>query len=177
MSGHSHWSGIKHKKSAKDQKRAIVFSKLLKAVSAAAKQESNPDFNPRLRTAIETAEEANVPQNNITRAIGHAREKTDNLEELFFEAYGPNGVALIIFVITDSRNRAVAEIKKILNDNNSKWAEPGSVMWTFNNVGAGKTPIAKFFQELSKDDKKGLDLVLDALYKSEDVQEVYTNMK
>src|SRR3989344_4105261 len=131
MSGHSHWSGIKHKKGAKDAKRAVLFSKLLNAVSIAAKPEPNPQFNPRLRTAVDKAREANVPNDNIDRAIKKAAEKTDDLEELLMEAYGPGGAPLLIEAITDSRNRTVSEIKAILGALGAKWAEPGSVRWAF----------------------------------------------
>lgn len=175
MSGHSHWAGIKHKKGAKDQKRAIIFSKLLNAISAAAKTEPNPDFNPRLRTAIEKAEAASVPQDNIKRALERSNEKIGGLEELLFEAYGPSGIAILISVITSSRNRAVAEVKKTLSDNKAKWAEPGSVMWAFENIGTGKAPQAKFTQELSAVEAEQLDKLLQALQEHEDIQETYTN--
>src|SRR5579864_153859 len=111
MSGHSHWAGIKHKKEITDQKRGKVFSKLLAAISAAAKPEPNPEFNPRLRTAILKAKEASVPQENIEHAIKRAAEAGAALEELTFEAYGPGGVAIIIHAISDNRNRTVQEIK------------------------------------------------------------------
>ncbi len=107
MSGHSHWAGIKHKKEITDQKRGKVFSKLLAAISAAAKSEPNPDFNPRLRTAIAKAKEVAVPQDNIERAVKRASEAGANLEELIFEAYGPGGIALIIEAIADNKNRVV----------------------------------------------------------------------
>src|ERR1700740_1748559 len=110
MSGHSHWSGIKHKKEITDQKRGKVFSKLLALISAAAKSEPNPDFNPRLRTAIAKARDATVPQENIDRAIKRASEAAESLEELVFEAYGPGGIALLIEAISTNRNRAVQEI-------------------------------------------------------------------
>lgn len=177
MSGHSHWAGIKHQKEAKDQKRGVLFSKLLKAISVSAKGEPNPEFNPRLRTAVEAAREAKVPQDNIERAIKQAAEKSDDLEELFFEAYGPGGVALLISAITTSRNRAVAEVKKILVDHSAKWAEPGSVMWAFEDIGAGKVPKAKFVQELSSEDAAKLDELVRALQEHDDIQEVYTNAK
>lgn len=177
MAGHSHWAGIKHKKEAKDQKRGVLFSKLLKAISVSAKGEPNPEFNPRLRTAVETAREAKVPQDNIKGAIKQATEKSNDLEELFFEAYGQGGVALLIYAIAASRNRAVAEVKKILLDNGAKWAEPGSVMWAFEDIGAGKIPKAKFVQGLSLEDAAGVHKLVRALLEHDDVQEVYTNAK
>lgn len=176
MSGHSHWSGIKHKKGAKDAKRGVIFSKLLNAVSAAAKSELNPQFNPRLRTAIETARGANVPNENIERAIKKAAEKLDNLEELIMEAYGPGGAAIIIYAITDSHNRTIAEIKKMILDVNCKWAEPGSVRWAFEAPRPGENSwIAKFSQELNTEDKEKLLLAIKELQDHNDVQAIYTN--
>lgn len=177
MAGHSHWAGIKHKKGVKDQKRGVLFSKLLNAISIAARDEPSPDFNPRLRTAVEKARQASVPQDNIDRAIYQASEKSDNLEELMFEAYGPGGAALLIAAITGNRNRTVAEVKKILSENSAKWAEPGSVAWAFENIGPGKIPKAKFAQELSPEDKTSLASLVKILNEHEDVQGVYTNSK
>ncbi len=196
MSGHSHWSGIKHKKGVRDAKRGVIFSKLLNAISVAAKSEPNPQFNPRLRTAVLTAREANVPNENIERAIKKASDKSDALEELTIEAYGPGGAAILIEAITDSRNRTISEIKKIVSDNGCKWAEPGSVRWAFSAIG-GSTPvsdfgqagasdgesakantgnwIAKFPQALKTEDKEKLLLAVEAIEEQGDVQMVYTN--
>lgn len=173
MSGHSHWAGIKHKKEITDQKRAKVFSKLLALISAAAKSEPNPDFNPRLRTAIAKAREATVPADNIERAIKKAAESGENLEELVFEAYGPGGAAIMIEAISDSRNRSVQEIKTILRDYNGKWAENGSVKWAFEPTEG--TWKAKFLQDISEEDKNKLIVLLEMLEENDDVQNVYTN--
>ena len=175
MAGHSHWSGIKHKKGVKDQKRGAFFSKLLSLISVAAKDEPNPEFNPRLRTAIDKAKEASVPQENIERAIARAREKSDDLEEVLFETYGPGGVALLIAGVTSSRNRAVAEVKKILADNGAKWAEPGSVRWAFEELSPGVEPKPKFTQPLSESDRDALQALVAAIEEHGDVQGVYTN--
>ncbi|MBI2035373.1 MAG: YebC/PmpR family DNA-binding transcriptional regulator [Candidatus Liptonbacteria bacterium] len=176
MSGHSHWAGIKHKKEEKDSKRGAVFSKLLNAISVAAKPEPNPDFNPRLRTAIEKAREANIPHNNIQKAIKGAVEKSMNLEELVFEAYGPGGAAILIIAITGSHNKTVAEIKKVLSANHGKWAEPGSVRWAFSEILPGKDPEAKFTEDIAPEEKSGLLALIRALHDHEDVQGVYTNL-
>lgn len=172
MSGHSHWAGIKHKKEITDQKRGRVFSKLLVLISAAAKSEPNPDFNPRLRTAITTAKEANVPQENIDRAIKRATEVNEGLEELIFEAYGPAGVAILIEAISASRNRTVQEIKKVLKDGGGKWAEAGSVQWAFEKTAEGWA--AKFPQNISENDRTVLNALIDALEENNDVQSVYS---
>lgn len=174
MSGHSHWSGIKHKKEITDQKRGKVFSKLLALISAAAKSEPNPDFNPRLRAAIAKAKEASVPAENIERAIKRAADAGENLDELVFEAYGPGGSAILIEAISNNRNRAVQEIKTILRDHNGKWAESGSVLWAFEKTADGWH--AKFPQETADADKEKLAGLLEALEENDDVQNVYTNI-
>ena len=176
MSGHSHWAGIKHKKEATDQKRGKVFSKLLAAVSAAAKSEPNPDFNPRLRTAIMKAKEASVPQDNIDRAVKRASEPGTNLDELVFEAYGPGGAAILMEAISDNRNRTVQEVKTALRDQDGKWAETGSVQWAFEPTpGDERGWRAKFPQEIPAEDRKKLDALVEALMEIEDVQKVFTN--
>lgn len=179
MSGHSHWAGIKHKKEVTDQKRGKVFSKLLAAISAAAKTEQNPDFNPRLRTAIAKAKEASVPADNIERAIKRASESGVDLEELAFEAYGPGGAAILIEAISDNKNRAVQEIKMILKEHGGKWAETGSVAWAFETVdsaGGAREWKAKFPQELPAEDKTKLEALVEALEENDDVQNVTTNV-
>lgn len=177
MSGHSHWAGIKHRKEATDQKRGKVFSRLLAAVSVAAKAEPNPDFNPRLRTAILKAKEASVPAENIERAIKRASEAGANLEELVFEAYGPGGVAIIMEAVSDNRNRTVQEVKMILRDQGGKWADSGSVRWAFDPAPAGSEGgwKAKFPQAISGEDKKKLESLARALEENDDIQGVFTN--
>jgi YebC/PmpR family DNA-binding regulatory protein len=176
MSGHSHWAGIKHKKEATDQKRGKIFSKLLAAISAAARTESNPDFNPRLRTAIAKAKEASVPQENIDRAVKRASEAGVNLEELIFEAYGPGGAAILIEAVSDNKNRTVQEIKTILRDHNGKWAEAGSVRWAFEpDAQAGWK--AKFPQDIKEADQTALAQLVEALEENDAAQNVYTNAK
>jgi YebC/PmpR family DNA-binding regulatory protein len=174
MSGHSHWSGIKHKKELTDQKRGKVFSKLLKAISISAKQEPNPQFNPKLRAAVLKAKENKVPQDNIDRAISKASE-TKDLEELLMEAYGPEGSAILIEVVTDNRNRTVSEMKKLISDVGAKWAEQGSVQWAFNPPAGEKSWEAKFKQEFSAEAKEKIANIADELRDHDDVQEVYTN--
>lgn len=173
MSGHSHWSGIKHQKEITDKKRAKIFSKLLIAISAAAKNEPNPDFNPRLRSAVEKAREFNVPTDNIARAIKRATEAGGELEELLFEVYGPGGAALLISSLSDNSNRAVQEVKTILNENGGKWAEPGSVRWAFEKISEGWSP--KFSTTLSPEEKVKMEKLVSALLEQTDVQDVFTN--
>jgi YebC/PmpR family DNA-binding regulatory protein len=177
MSGHSKWSQIKHKKGATDQKRGQVFSKLLSAVTVAAKTEPNPDFNPRLRSAVTKAKENKVPADNIERAIKRASESGGLLEELILEAYGPGGSAILIEALTDNRNRTVAEVKKTLNDSDGKWAESGSVRWAFDEIKSvtDKEWRPKFPQKINEADKTKLDSLVVKLEDHPNVQKVYTN--
>ena len=174
MSGHSHWAGIKHKKEITDKKRAKVFSKMLSLISAAAKTEPNPDFNPRLRTAVTKAKDAGVTAENIQRAIKRASEQEEGLEELTFEAYGPAGAAILVEAISNNRNRAVQEVKTILRDYNGKWADAGSVQWAFEKKDGEWT--AKFPQEVAEAERGKLAALLEALEDNDDVQGVYTNV-
>jgi len=172
MAGHSKWTQIKRKKAVTDQKRAKVFTKLLAAVQVAARTEPNPDFNPHLRVMIEKAKEANVPQENINRAIGRAKDNPT--EELLIEAHGPHGTAFIIRAITDSRNRTVAEIKKLLSANGAKFAEQGSVIWMFQADGEGQFE-PKFIRKLSSETEGEVIAIMEALDDHPDVSDIFTN--
>ncbi|KKW45793.1 MAG: hypothetical protein A3A43_01240 [Candidatus Liptonbacteria bacterium RIFCSPLOWO2_01_FULL_56_20] len=175
MSGHSHWAGIKHQKGIADQKRGRVFAKLLAAVAAAARGEPNPEFNPRLRAAIEKAREHMVPAENIARAIARASEPGQSVEELTLEAYGPGGAAILIQAATNNKNRTIAEVKKIVSDNHGKWAEPGSVRWAFAPAQPGGERRAKFPQPLGAKDLVRLRALVGALLSHDDVQKVFTS--
>lgn len=174
MSGHSHWAGIKHQKEITDKKRGRVFSKLLAAISAVAKTEPNPDFNPRLRTAVEKAKAEKVPQDAIRRAVSRAKD-AGAAEEALFEAYGPEGAAILVSVITDNVNRSVQEIKKIFMDHGAKWAEPKSVRWAFEESTDKSSWTAKFPQEISPEAKEKLRKLVEELEENENVQKVFTN--
>lgn len=174
MSGHSKWSQIKHKKGVADQKRGALFSKLLNAVAIAARDNPNLQFNPSLRAAVERAKENQVPLENIERAVKKASENK-NLEELIIEAYGPDGAAILIEAITDSRNRTISEIKKILGDHNAKFAEQGSVLWAFEKIADGRQ--AKFKQEISEDAKEKIQTLIAELENRGDVQKIYENSR
>ena len=173
MSGHSKWAQIKHQKGVADQKRGELFSKLLNAVSIAAKGNPNPQFNPRLRAAILKAKENNVPLENIDRAITRALESQKNSEELIFEAYGPGGAAILIKAMSDNKNKTIAEVKKILNESNGKWAESGSVIWAFEKTAEGWK--VKFNQSINEEDKTKLKALLRDLENQEDIQRIYVN--
>jgi YebC/PmpR family DNA-binding regulatory protein len=137
MSGHSKWSTIKRQKGVADVKRGQQFSKLSRAISIAAKDGGpDPNGNPRLRLAIETARSASMPKDNIHRAIERATAAgADTIEELMYEAYAPGGAALLVQVLTDNRNRTLPEIRSIFNKHGGNLGESGSVSWMFKPVG------------------------------------------
>lgn len=172
MAGHSHWKQIQHKKGAADTERGQLFSKLLNAISIAAKGEPNPEFNPRLRTAIEKAKENQVPSLNIERAIKKA-SGAKNLEEIVIEAYGPERVAMIIEGIADNKNRSISEIRTLLNENSAKMANQGSVLWAFEKI--NNEWKAKFTQALSDEGKQKIAALIEKLEGRNDVQKVTTN--
>lgn len=139
MSGHSHWSGIKHKKALVDAKRSKLFSKFAKIIAVAAREKGgDPAMNPRLRIAMETAQKANMPKENVERAIkrGTGELEGAKLEEITLEVYGPQGVAILIEGITDNKNRSLTEIKNILSRHGAKLANEGGVKWMFEQRGA-----------------------------------------
>jgi YebC/PmpR family DNA-binding regulatory protein len=137
MSGHSKWATIKHKKGALDAKRGKIFTRLLKEIAVAAKGGGNPDTNARLRTAVLAAKAENMPQDNIKRAIQRGTGELEGLsyEEIAFEGYGPGGVAIIVEVTTDNRNRAVSEIRHAFSKNGGNLGETGSVRFMFHKKG------------------------------------------
>ena len=138
MSGHSKWSTIKHKKAANDSRRGKLFSKLIKEVTAAARVGGGDvDMNPRLRTAIAAARSSNVPNDNIEKAVlrGTGELEGATYEEITYEGYGPGGVAMMIEVLTDNRNRAVAEVRHALTKHEGRVGERGCVAWVFDKRG------------------------------------------
>jgi len=138
MSGHSKWSTIKHKKGAADAKRGKIFTKLIKEITVAARLGGGDiDANPRLRSAIAAAKSENMPKDNMERAIkkGTGELEGVNYEEVQYEGYGPGGAAILIESLTDNKNRAVAEIRNILNKNNGNLGENGCVAWMFDQKG------------------------------------------
>src|SRR5437763_11488776 len=138
MSGHSKWATIKHKKGALDAKRGKTFTRLIKEITMAAKSGGgDPEGNPRLRTAIAAAKAENMPADNIKRAVqrGTGELPGATYEEILFEGYGPGGVALLVDVTTDNRNRTVSEIRHAFGKNGGNLGEAGSVAWMFHKKG------------------------------------------
>jgi YebC/PmpR family DNA-binding regulatory protein len=166
MSGHSKWANIKHKKGATDAKRGKVFTKIAKEVAIAARLGGgDPGSNPRLRLAVQQARAVNMPNENIKRAIqkGTGELEGQNLEEMMFEGYGPGGIGILIECVSDNRNRAVADIRRLLSKNNGSMAEAGAVAWNFTR----KTVIS-----VGKEGKNEEDVLLAVLDAgAEDVKE------
>jgi len=138
MSGHSKWSSIKHKKGAADAKRGKVFTKIIKEITVAARMGGGDvNANPRLRTAVLAAKAENMPRENIDRAIkkGTGELEGVNYEELTYEGYGPGGVAMMLEVLTDNKNRTVADVRHVFAKQNGNLGEGGCVSWMFEKKG------------------------------------------
>ncbi len=137
MAGHSHWAGIKHKKGRADKERSKIFSKLSREITVAAKLgDKDPSMNPRLRAAIQSAKQANMPKDNIKRAISRSEASDQkNYESLRYEGFGPFNVAFIIEALTDNKNRSASSIRTILQKNGGRLGESGSTSHLFFNCG------------------------------------------
>jgi len=137
MSGHSKWSTIKRKKGAEDAKRGRIFTRLARDITLAARNSGDPDSNSSLRMAIDKARAANMPKDNIDRAIkrGTGELTGGQLEEVTYEGYGPHGVALLVKCLTDNRNRTLADIRRVFNRTSGSLAEAGAVTWMFEPRG------------------------------------------
>jgi YebC/PmpR family DNA-binding regulatory protein len=158
MSGHSKWHSIKHKKGALDAKRGKIFTRLIKEITVAARNGGDPDKNPRLRKAVADAKAVNMPADNIKRAIqrGTGELPGVNYEEITYEGYGPGGVAILVEVTTDNRNRTVSEIRALFGKHGGNMGEAGSVNWMFHKKGLIVVP-----QSAAKEDDL-LNIVLES---------------
>ncbi|HEO65769.1 MAG TPA: YebC/PmpR family DNA-binding transcriptional regulator, partial [Spirochaetes bacterium] len=148
--GHSKWHSIKHKKAATDAKRGKVFTKLIKEITVVARMGGGDlEANPRLRLAVNKAKEANMPGDNIERAIKKGTGELEGVhyEEILYEGYGPEGIAFIMDILTDNRNRTVAEIRKILSKHGGNLGESGSVGWMFEKKGVIMIPSAQHTED------------------------------
>ena len=158
MAGHSHWAGIKHKKGKADKERSKLFSKLSKEITVAAKLgDKDPNMNPRLRSAIQAARSANMPKDNIERAVNKSSlNNSENFENLRYEGFGPNKVAVIVETLTDNKNRTASNIRTIFQKSGGSLGTQGSASHNFNQIGVIK--IDK--KEVS--DERILELAIDA---------------
>ena len=158
MAGHSHWAGIKHKKGKADKQRSKIFSKLSKEITVAAKLgDKDPSMNPRLRSAVQAARSANMPKDNIERAIDKSSAATGvNFENLRYEGFGPDKIAVIVETLTDNKNRTASNIRTIFQKSGGSLGTQGSASHNFNQLGIIK--IDK--QEIS--DEKIFELAIDS---------------
>jgi YebC/PmpR family DNA-binding regulatory protein len=187
MSGHSKWSTIKRKKGAADAKRGKIFTKLGRELQIAAREGPDPDTNFKLRLIVEKARQANMPRENIERAIrrGAGLEKGEALTELTFEGYGPHGVAMLVQVTTDNRNRAVAEVRSVFNRHGGSLGESGCVAWLFESKGyititvndSDPDELAMIAIETGADDVTVADDLVEVFTTPEDFQAVRESLQ
>lgn len=177
MSGHSKWATIKRKKAVLDSKRGKIFTKLIKEITIAARDGGDPNGNPRLRLAVDNAKAQNMPLDNIERAIKKATGELEGVtyHELTYEGFGPAGVAVLVEVATDNKNRTVAEVRHLFSKNGGGMGETGSVAWMFDRKGIITIPA-----EGKKEDdvmETVLDAGADDLTTEEDFFEVQTTIE
>jgi len=176
MAGHSHWAGIKHKKGKADKERSKIFSKLSREITVAAKLgDKNPDMNSRLRSAVQTARSANMPKDNIERAIDKSSINTDsNFENIRYEGFGPNKTAIIVETLTDNKNRTASKIRTLFQKSGGGLGTQGSASHNF--IQSGIIKIDK--KEVS--DEKIFELAIDSGAKecisNNEYHEIHTNM-
>ena len=158
MAGHSHWAGIKHKKGKADKERSKIFSKLSKEITVAAKLgDKDPNMNPRLRSAIQAARSANMPKDNIERAINKSSlNNSENFENLRYEGFGPNKVAVIVETLTDNKNRTASNIRTVFQKSGGSLGTQGSASHNFTQLGVIKIDKNEISEE------KILDLAIEA---------------
>lgn len=172
MSGHSKWSSIKHKKGAADAKRGRIFTRIIREISVAARAGGgDPDGNPRLRTAIAAAKAENMPKDNIERAIkkGTGELEGTHYEESVLEGYGPNGVAILVDLMTDNKNRTIAELRHAFTKYNGNIGSTGCVAWMFDKKG-----LISFDKEKVDEDKL-MEVALDS--GAEDINDEGTTLE
>ena len=172
MAGHSHWAGIKHKKGKADKQRAAIFSKLSREITVAAKLgDKNPDMNSRLRSAIQSARSANMPKENISRAIDKSEVSTgSNFENIRYEGFGPFNIAVIVETLTDNKNRSASNLRTIFQKNGGNLGTQGSATHYFQQTGIIK--IEKNYEDEDKIYEYVIDSGADDFIKSEDYYEI-----
>ncbi|MBI2048537.1 MAG: YebC/PmpR family DNA-binding transcriptional regulator [Parcubacteria group bacterium] len=169
MAGHSKWAQIKRKKAVTDSARSKVFGKFARLIAVESKKVSGDVSAPSLRAVIERAKQANMPKDNIDRAVAKgASADTAALESVLYETYGPGGVAILLEALTDSRNRTSQEIKILLGEHDCSLAAPGSAAWAFMKGHEGY--VAQSTVEISNNDGESLASLLEALDENDDIQ-------
>lgn len=174
MAGHSKWAKLKHVKGKTDAQKSKLFSKLVRFITIEVKKAKGNLSSPGVRSAVEKAKAANMPADNIERALSKASGEGTEMEQVVYEAYGPGGCALVIEGYTDSRNRTSQELKHLLSLHGGTLANPGAAIWAFQKNTEGvleaTSPI-----ELSDEDGQKMAQLFDALEEHDDVNNVYTN--
>lgn len=175
MSGHSKWSQIKRQKATTDAAKSRVFARYARLITMESKKANGVLSAPSLSVAIARAKAANMPKDNIERAIAKGTSKDSvNMERVLYEAYGPSGVALLIDALTDNKNRTTQEIKHLLVLHDVELSAPGAASWAFTKTGDTYIPNEPLIEVAEADDEK-LSAILEALDEHEDVQAVFTN--
>ncbi len=183
MSGHSKWAQIKHQKGTTDAKKSKIFGKLARVISLTARKGGDPDTNPSLKDAISKAKEANMPSDNIQKAVkrGSGELKEGGaLEEVIYEVFGSGGCAILIEGITDNKNRTLGEIRHILAKHELQLAGTGSALWNFEKTSSGPASSGTSWQpkhaiQASKEDQEKLKSLFEEMDELEDIQNITTN--
>jgi YebC/PmpR family DNA-binding regulatory protein len=177
MSGHSKWSQVKRQKSVTDAAKSRVFSRFARLIALESKKAGGTLTTPGLAVAIARAKAANMPKENIERAVAKGISKdSGDLEQIVYEAYGPSGVAMLIDALTDNRNRTTQDLKHLLSLQGIEVATPGAASWAFTKQGGISVPNEPLL-DISGPDEEHLQRVLEALDDYDDVQQVFTNAR
>lgn len=178
MAGHSKWAQIKRQKGLTDAARSRVFSRYARAITLESKKSSGNLLSPALMAIIERAKTANMPKDNIERAVAKGIAKDASaVEQVVFEFYGPGGTAVIASAFTDSRNRTVQEVKHLLSKNSYELGTPGSASWAFAKSPDGRFSANEPLIDVAGEDETRLSEILTLLDEQDDVQEVFTNAR
>lgn len=177
MSGHNKWSQIKRQKSVTDTAKSRIFSRYARLISLESKKSNGILSAPGLSVAIARAKAANMPKDNIERAIAKGISKdSGDLEQVVYEAYGPCGVAILIDALTDNKNRTTQEMKHLLLEHGVELSAPGAASWAFTKIGNVYSPNEPLI-ELETENEEFLEKILEAIDEHEDVQEIFTNAR
>ena len=178
MSGHNKWAQIKHRKAATDAVKSREFSRFARLIALESKKAAGNLQSPALAAAISRAKAANMPKDNIERAVAKGASKdSGSLEQVAYEAYGPGGAAIIVDALTDNKNRTTQEIKHLFSKNGFELATPGAASWAFTKNPSGAYIPNEPLMEVAGEDEEKLGAILSELDEHEDVQAVYTNAR
>jgi YebC/PmpR family DNA-binding regulatory protein len=178
MSGHSKWSQIKRQKGVTDVAKGRIFSKFAREITMESKKAAGNVSSPTLAAIIVRAKAANMPKDNIDRAVAKGTSKeAGDLEQVVYEFYGPGGVAIVVTALTDSRNRTTQEVKIIITKNGYELGTPGSAAWAFTKSPDGRYRANEPLMEISSEDEEKLSTILTLLDEQDDTQEISTNAR